>query len=405
MGEICSTYTVSAADRLGIGRLLRSAPSPGADIQGRLYAQLGGSPAAALMGSLCALVVLAVAIYRSSAPVFVVFVALEIVLAFARIAESRWRTRRKAECLSIDVSWSALLSLLWCSLQGAVAFVIMSGDDPVLQVLSATLVTAALGLICARNYAAPNFATLLLLLMDVPFAAGAVLADAPLLSVIVILTPPFMFGARQIITTFHGTLLKSLKAEKENLYLAYHDSLTGILNRQGMDHHLAKLANEPTHTMAIVSLDLDGFKAINDEYGHGAGDTVLVEVARRIEAVVGTRGVVARMGGDEFMVLVSDCGIEHVRALGEKLVERISEGAIPVATDVPVRVGASAGFACIPQDALTTHELRIRADMALYDAKDAGKHTCRRFRQPDRPIGDLNAKLRRAFSRGSRVAG
>lgn len=350
------------------------------------------------MGSLCALCVLAVALFRSSATIFAFFMVLEVGIAIGRIAAWRWNQRRKAAGLPIDISWSALFSLFWCALQGAVALVIMSGSDHVLQVLSATLVMAALGQICARNYASPKFAILILLLMDIPFVAGAVLAEQPLLSVIVILTPPFIFGARQIITTFHKTLVTSLKAEKENLYLAYHDSLTGILNRQGMDHHLARLPSEPDHTMAIVSLDLDGFKAVNDRYGHGAGDTVLVEVARRIDAVAGTRGVAARMGGDEFMVLVRDCGIEQVRDLGEELVSAISQEEVTVASDVSVRVGASAGFACIPQDAVTTHELRIRADLALYDAKDAGKHACKRFRRPDQPIDELNQSLMRAFN-------
>lgn len=398
MESIRPAYTVTAADRFGVGWLFRSDAVLGADIQSRLYAQLLSSPAAALMGSLCALCVLAVAIFGSSATIFVIFVVLEVAIAIGRIAIWRWNQRREAASLPIDVSWSALFSLLWCALQGAVAFVIMSGSDHVLQVLSATLVMAALGQICARNYASPRFAILILLLMDLPFVAGAVLAEQPLLSVIVILTPPFFLGARQIITTFHNTLVTSLKAEKENLYLAYHDSLTGILNRQGMDNHLAKLATEPDHTMAIVSLDLDGFKAINDEYGHGAGDTVLVEVARRIGNVVGKRGAVARMGGDEFMVLVRECGIDEVRNLGEELVEAISKEDIMVASDVPVRVGASAGFACIPQDALTTHQLRIRADLALYDAKGAGKQTCRRFSQPDQPIDELNEALRQAFT-------
>lgn len=397
MDSIRPAYTVAAADRFGVGWLFRSGPTLGADIQSRLYSQLLGSPAATLMGSLCALCVLAVAIYRSPTPIFVAFVVLEVLLASGRIAAWRWNRSREAAGLPIDVSWSALPTVLWCASQGAVAFVIMSGDDPVLQVLSATLVMAALGQICARNYAAPAFATLLLLLMDLPFVAGAVLADEPLLSVIVILTPPFVFGARQIITTFHRTLVASLIAEKQNLYLAYHDSLTGILNRQGMDDHLGRFTRAPDQFMAIISLDLDGFKGINDEYGHGAGDTVLVEVARRIERVVGERGKVARMGGDEFMVLVRDGGIDEVRGLGEELVEAISGESIQVAPDLPVNVGASAGFACIPQDARNTHELRIRADLALYDAKDAGKHTCKRFRQADQPIDTLNETLRQAF--------
>jgi len=398
METIRPTYTVAAADRLGLGRMFRSGPTLDAEIQSRLYAQLLGSPAAALMGSLCALCILAVAVYRSSAPIFVVFAIVEVGVAIARTALWQWTKRREAAALPIDVSWSALLSLLWCALQGGVAFVIMSGGDHMLQVLSATLVMAALGQISARNYAAPPFATVLLLLMDIPFVVGAVLADQPLLSVIVILTPPFIFGARQIITTFHDTLVKSLKAEQQNLHLAFHDSLTGILNRQGMDHHLAGLTSKPDQTLAIVSIDLDGFKAINDEYGHGAGDTVLVEVARRIERVAARRGVVARMGGDEFMVVVCACGIEQIGALGEELVRAVAEEEIEVASGVPVRVGASAGFACIPQDALTTHELRIRADLSLYDAKNAGKQTCRRFRNLDQPIDELNDALRRAFT-------
>tara|TARA_B100000678_G_scaffold266417_1_gene251272 strand:- start:838 stop:2052 length:1215 start_codon:yes stop_codon:yes gene_type:complete len=397
MGENRSTYNVSAADSIGIGRLFRSGPALDSDVQSRLYAQLVSSPAAALMGSFCGLCVLAVAIFRSPEPVFVAFMVLELAVAAARIVVWRWNKRRETAGLPVDVSWSALFSFAWCALQGAIAFVIMSGSDHMLQVLSATLVMAALGQICARNYAAPAFATVLLLVMDLPFVAGAVLADQPLLSVIVILTPPFILGARQIITTFHQTLITSLIAEKKNLYLAFHDSLTGILNRQGMDHHLGKLANEPDHTMAIVSLDLDGFKGINDEYGHGAGDTVLVEVASRISQVAGRHGLVARMGGDEFMVLVKDCGIDDVRNLGEQLVEAICEEPIEVAPDVPVRVGASAGFACIPQDAVTTHELRIRADLALYDAKGAGKHTCKRFSEADQPIEVLNDTLRQVF--------
>ncbi|MEL7728072.1 GGDEF domain-containing protein [Citromicrobium bathyomarinum] len=397
MRSIHTTHNVCAADRVGVGRLFRSGPSLDSDIQSRLYGQLLSSLAAALMGSLCALCVLAVAIYRSSAPIFVVFVVLEVAVALGRIAAWRWNQRREAAGLPIDVSWSSLPSLLWCTLQGSVAFVIMSGGDPVLQVLSATLVMAALGQICARNYPAPSFAMLLLLMMDLPFVVGAVLAEEPLLSVIVILTPPFIFGARQIITTFHETLVASLVAAKQNLHLAFHDSLTGILNRQGMDAHLSRLTSKPDQPMAIISLDLDEFKAINDEYGHGAGDTVLVEVARRIDAVAGERGKVARMGGDEFMVLLRDCGIDEVRELGEKLVEAVCGGSIRIANGVAVSVGASAGFACIPQDALTTHELRIRADLALYDAKDAGKQTCQRFRQPEQDIDTISDMLKEAF--------
>lgn len=373
------TFTIATAQRLGAGRLLRSPLAISEVAQSRLYGQLLNSPAAALMGSLCSLIVLVTANIRSPSPVFMAFTVLEIVISVARVGE--WHRRAGLECESavVDVSWSTMLSVLWCGLQGAIAFTIMSGSDPVLQVLSATTIMALLGPVCARNYAAPAFATLLLLLLDLPFVAGAVVSNEPWLAVIVLLTPPFIFGARQIINTFHETLSNSLRAEEENLRLALHDSLTGILNRQGMDERLGRLHAQPGRTMAIISLDLDGFKEVNDEHGHGAGDTVLVEVARRIERRAGPTGIVARMGGDEFMVVVRDCAVEEVRRFGEGLVEAICAEKIEIGADKSVKVGASAGFACLPEDAHTAHELRTQADRALYDAKDAGKATCRRY--------------------------
>ena len=350
------------------------------------------------MGSLCSLIVLVTANLRAPSVAFSLFIAFELAIVSARIFE--WRRRRAIEASGkpVDVSYSAFLSILWCSLQGAVAFTIMSGSDPILQVISATLVMAMLGPICARNYAAPRFATMLLLLCDLPFVAGAIASPEPLLAVIVLLTPPFIFAARQIIGTFHDTLSQSLVAEQQNLHLAFHDSLTGILNRQGMDERLGRTVAKPSQTMAIVSLDLDGFKGINDEYGHGAGDTVLIEVARRITQQAGETGIVARMGGDEFMVVVRNCGVDCVRKLGEGVVDAICGTDIEIAPGVMVGVGASAGFACLPEDALTTHELRIRADRALYDAKDAGKRTCKRYSKADQSIEELNGTLKRAFS-------
>ena len=196
------TYTIALAERLGIGRIFRSGLDVGPDIQSRLYGQLLNSPGAVLMGAICSLIVLTTANFRSPSGIFAVFFALEVIIAVGRIVE--WRRRRKKEEAGaiVDVSWSALLSIVWCGLQGAVAFTIMIGGDPVLQVLSTTLVMAAIGPICARNYASPKFATLLLILTDIPFVAGAVLSSEPLLSIILVLTPPFVFAAWQIIIIY-----------------------------------------------------------------------------------------------------------------------------------------------------------------------------------------------------------
>lgn len=363
-----------------------------------LRAQLLNSPLAALMGSICSLVVLLTAFYRSGSWVFEVFILVELLLFAGRVVE--WRTRdlrRDRSSGEVDITSSVLLTTAWCALQGAIAFTIMSGGDPVLQVLSATLIMAMAGPICARNYAAPRFATLLLLLCDLPFVAGAIVAPEPLLALIVLLTPPFLLGAWQIIRAFHNAMLDTLFAREQSRHLAMHDSLTGILNRQGMDEKLGRLQPHSGKTMAILSLDLDGFKQINDTHGHGAGDTALMEVARRISTIAGADNIVARMGGDEFMVVMPNCAEQDARQLGQSIVAAISEDEIILKSGARVGVGASVGFACFPEDATNTLELRMRADDALYDAKGAGKGTCRRFVDGELEVSAMQHRLNEAY--------
>lgn len=373
-----------------------------------MLAQLLSSPLAPLMGSICSLMVLAVAVHRTRDPIYVTLFVLEIVVITARLLEWRGRERHIRRLLqhedvaeiSINIDVTTLLSVLWCALQGAIAFTSMRGDDPVLRVLSATLIMAILGPICARNYAAPRFAMLLVLLCNIPFVAGAVLSNEPWLSVTVLLTPPFLYGAFMIISTFHNAMLVTLEAKEENARLARHDSLTGILNRQGMDEKLSHFAASSGRTMALLSIDLDGFKQVNDTHGHGAGDMVLIEVARRIGTIVRGTDLVARMGGDEFMVILRNMPPQEIGAFAERLIGAIANDSIPLSNDVTARVGASIGYACLPEDATTTLELRLKADQALYVAKVAGKGTCRRFGdRSSTGIAAINAQLQRAYSK------
>lgn len=149
--------------------------------------------------------------------------------------------------------------------------------------------------------------------------------------------------------------------------------------------------------MAIVSLDLDGFKAVNDTYGPGAGDMVLMQVVSLISSRTEQADIVARMGGDEFMIVVPDCDAKAVNALGRGLVQAISEERFVLESGIIVRVGASAGYACFPEDATSTLELRLRADRALYDAKDAGKSICCRFNVDNLSVDEMQQNLRCAY--------
>lgn len=131
--------------------------------------------------------------------------------------------------------------------------------------------------------------------------------------------------------------------------------------------------------MALISIDLDGFKEVNDRFGHGAGDLLLTQVAHRLRDTLRNEDLLARMGGDEFMAVVRGLAPDEIGPLADRLIAAISRHSYEIEQGVTARVGASIGFACLPEDASNTVELRLRADEALYAAKGAGKGVGRRF--------------------------
>ncbi|MEZ5807582.1 MAG: EAL domain-containing protein [Zhengella sp.] len=161
------------------------------------------------------------------------------------------------------------------------------------------------------------------------------------------------------------------KAEEQIAYLAWHDPLTGLGNRASFSRHLeASLAER--QNASLFYLDLDGFKAVNDQFGHGMGDRLLAEVATRLRKSVGRADVVARLGGDEFSILSSGMRTRQQAArLAQRLVERISK---PYAIDGAVlRISVSIGIAFGDAGNRDTAEWLNRADLALYRAKHEGK--------------------------------
>ena len=174
-----------------------------------------------------------------------------------------------------------------------------------------------------------------------------------------------------------GELDRAL-AERDALHhqlshLAFHDSLTGVANRASLDGHLADALRAPAEAWAgpptVVFIDLDGFKQVNDDYGHDCGDALLVAVARRLSASLREGDVVARLGGDEFCLLLHTAP-DDVPGLAQRVVDALSQ---PFQLDATtVRVGASVGVAMGSAD-ITGADLLRRADAAMYRAKRLGK--------------------------------
>jgi diguanylate cyclase (GGDEF)-like protein len=165
------------------------------------------------------------------------------------------------------------------------------------------------------------------------------------------------------------------EARREQERLAVTDVLTGLYNRRFITEMLSievDRAHRSRRSVSLVAIDIDRFKRINDTSGHAAGDAVLVEVARRLSAALRSSDVLARVGGEEFLVLAHDTEAEAVLELAERLRLAVRRSPIPVPGTGPVTVTVSAGVASIG-DGDTAETLAQRADRGLYAAKEAGR--------------------------------
>ncbi|WP_306203744.1 putative bifunctional diguanylate cyclase/phosphodiesterase [Actinoplanes sp. RD1] len=208
-------------------------------------------------------------------------------------------------------------------------------------------------------------------------------------AVAVVILVGAVFGRQFVELRLNTALSRSLVRERERFaHDAAHDALTGLANRAKLT---AELAEDPVAALLLV--DLDGFKAVNDTFGHAAGDELLVTVAQRLKAAAGDKALPARLGGDEFAVLMRHGDVEDARALARGILDRLAEPGLPAA------VGASIGIAATVS-ADDRDQLLHEADMAMYEAKNNGKGT---FRVYDRELA-AQAEARRRLQAELAVA-
>lgn len=177
----------------------------------------------------------------------------------------------------------------------------------------------------------------------------------------------------------NGQLVKRLEKEKGAAYhLATHDKLTGLANRmlfmEVADRYRAQAVRQRIR-FAVMFIDLDRFKPINDTYGHKAGDRLLIEVAQRLSLCFRENDIVSRFGGDEFVALIGGLRtVKDVEIIAEKIVDSLSQ---PVAgiVETPLAVTPSIGIAIYPEDAEDVESLVRSADVAMYRAKGMGRAT------------------------------
>lgn len=175
----------------------------------------------------------------------------------------------------------------------------------------------------------------------------------------------------------HRYALELRESVSATMQLAVIDELTGLYNRRYFDRHLSLMlekAIEQERGMAIMMLDVDRFKAVNDTYGHGAGDDVLREFSERLKRILRGVDLACRYGGEEFVVLMPDMDKIHADAIGERVRAAIDDKKFDVGLDAPIKVTVSVGIALTTGALDTPESLVKRADIALYQAKNDGRN-------------------------------
>jgi len=268
----------------------------------------------------------------------------------------------------------------YAALMGQMAFLtVLLSDNISHHLLAATMSTGYAAGAAGRNTGRPYIAVGQLVLCSLPLSVALLFepsASNILLSVANLL---FILVVIDITLQTYKTVLAAFVDRQEKLRLAtvYEklsktDPLTGIDNRVTLKANLETLLRSGLTTVAVLWLDLDRFKQINDTLGHAAGDVVLHAVAARLRKLAGESGMLARFGGDEFILVVPIAGAEAALAFGEEVRRTVSE---PESADgVTIDFSASIGLSISAPGQQSADELLRHADVALYEAKAKGRN-------------------------------
>ena len=254
-------------------------------------------------------------------------------------------------------------------------------DNGVLHLLSVTTAIGYAAGIAGRNAGRPLIALSQLCCASLPLAIGLLIPLSPLKALMAAVILFFVIAMMDITQQTYAAILRATVASEEKAALAEHharmarrDDLTGVSNRtafhEQFEQRLQGLA-QSGEKLALLWLDLDRFKEVNDSFGHLAGNALLVAIARRLNAQFGEKGIVARLGGDEFAVLCHVSQNDVVDQIGATILHLVRQP-VPFSGHM-LHTTTSIGVAIAPEDGGDADTLLKNADLALYRAKESGR--------------------------------
>lgn len=352
------------------------------EVQRRLRAAFFTSRGPLIVGALNTIAVAGIVYAHTLRPVFLVLALCDLLLLCARALLLR-RVNAPSDMIFAT-------GLLWTAVQGSTIWLVVQSGDPVLSILVLATGLAAIGGIIGRNFAAPRYAMAQIMILDGSYKIAFSLQHPEFLPLIAFQTVVFVMMNLGIIRQHRQAAIEAIQGQMDSREQALADPLTSLGNRRALEAAFGRL-RPPRQGRALLYLDLDGFKQVNDSLGHAAGDTLLCEIGRRLRDTVGEAGMACRLGGDEFLVLVPDASACDVGDLGARLVAALSK---PCQIDkgLVAEVGVSVGAAIDTTGKARLDSLLMASDRALYVVKTSGKGRCLVWEEPEQGAAAIAAE-------------
>lgn len=383
--------------------VVASAPDLSADNRQGLLASLFTRTPEIVVASICEISVAATACYRHPTALYACWGAAILALLAARLTLIHLCRRRAASHQPTLTSPFLFASILWSALLGYGAFLCNTSGDPTLFLLGNVCAVGVIGGLAGRNAGTPRLAMIQISLILGLLGLGAAFSPGSGKLVLLFQAPFCAVGFFSVALRSNRDTVGLLRAREYSHHLAQHDSLTGLPNRARINELLLERTEanpfRQARSFALLLIDLDGFKAINDSLGHAAGDQILQEAASRLRGMFREEELIGRLAGDEFVAICDGVFSKNLASsMAERIVKLLSQPFI--LSETTVHIGASIGISLYPEHGNTGPQLLIGADRALYAVKCSGKRAFAIF-DANRHVFDEDLSLLRSDLEGT----